>query len=222
MNAAAPRFSLHRASLTLGVHQVLNDISLTIHDGEKIAIVGPSGAGKTSLLNTLFQQQRAHVALCPQADALVDILSVYHNIYMGQLEQHSSLYNLLNLARPFAKPRAEVADIANRLGIGDKLRHSVDRLSGGQRQRVAIGRALYRQCTVFLGDEPVSSLDPVQSESILRQVLDKHTTVVVTLHDVSLAVTLFDRIIGLKQGAIYFDHPASQVSDADLAALYDQ
>jgi len=215
-------FSLAQHTLEYGRQRVLRNISLTIKRGEKVALVGPSGAGKTSLLNALYEQQRSRIALCPQAYGLVDILSVYHNIYMGQLERHSALYNLWNLAFPIAQHYQAVQRLAASLGIDDKVDHSVDQLSGGQRQRVSIARALYRQQPIFLGDEPVSSLDPLQGKLILEQVLSCHETAVVTLHNRRLALSVFDRVIGIKDGSIQLDLPAEQVTLDELDALYAQ
>jgi phosphonate transport system ATP-binding protein len=213
-------FQLDQQSLQYGAEQVLDGVSLTVNAGEKVALLGPSGAGKTSLLNLLYQQQTEGVAWCPQQQGLVDILSVYHNIYMGQLEAHSSLYNAWNLVFPVASHRKTITQLCLQLGIEHKLFHSVDRLSGGQRQRVAIGRALYRQQAIFLGDEPVSSLDPVQAQEVLGCILERHDTAVVALHNSQQAIRCFDRLIGLKAGRVCFDLPASQVSESQLQSLY--
>ena len=213
-------FSLSRASLDHGQHRVLHDISLEIRAGEKVALIGPSGAGKSSLLSLLWEQAPGQIALCPQDSALVDILSVYQNIYMGALSRHGNIYNLLNLLRPWPLRRREVSTIAEALGIGDKLMTSPDRLSGGQRQRVALGRALYRQQPVFFGDEPVSSLDPTQGDELLALVLGQHETAVVAIHSPELALKHFSRIIALRDGHIVADWSTSDVSASELAAVY--
>jgi phosphonate transport system ATP-binding protein len=215
-------FKLEGASVQYDSHTVLSNLTLSIKEGEKVALVGPSSAGKSSLLQLLFSQKPDCVAWCPQSAGLVSILSVYHNIYMGQLEQNSTWQNLWNLAFPITKHRNAIKEIAQELGLNEKMSHSVDRLSGGQQQRVAIGRALYRQQPTFLGDEPVSSLDQVQSQQILSSIISRHKTVIVALHDVSLAVNLFDRVIGLKNGSIEFDLPVNQVNDLVLNLLYEK
>lgn len=191
----------------------LQDITLCINAGEKIALLGPSGSGKTSLLNALHQQCADQVAWCPQELGLVDVLSGYHNIYMGQLAAHSVWYNLANLIKPFAQPKHEVSDLALLLGLDSKLHlwKSVRQLSGGQRQRIGIARAFYRQQETFLGDEVVSSLDPVQAQMILELILKRHKTVVVALHNRQQALKNFDRIIGIKAGKIIFDSPAKEL-----------
>jgi phosphonate transport system ATP-binding protein len=191
----------------------LQDITLQINAGEKIALLGPSGGGKTSLLNALHQQCADQIAWCPQENGLVDVLSGYHNIYMGQLEQHSAWYNLANLIKPFAKHKGEISKLALMLGLDPELHlsKSVRQLSGGQRQRIGIGRAFYRQQDTFIGDEAVSSLDPVQAQMILELILNRHKTVVMALHNRQQALSNFDRIIGIKAGKIIFDSPAKEL-----------
>ncbi len=190
----------------------LLDISLSINAGEKVALLGPSGGGKTSLLNALHQQCADQVAWCPQEHGLVEPLSGYHNIYMGQLDQHNALYNLVNLIKPLAKPKQQITELSAELGlISEQLSKSVAQLSGGQRQRIGIGRALYRQQETFIGDEPVSSLDPVQAQQILELIFKRHRTVILALHNRKQALENFDRIIGIKAGKIVFDSPKKEL-----------
>jgi phosphonate transport system ATP-binding protein len=191
----------------------LNDITLNINSGEKVALLGPSGGGKTSLLNALHQQCADQIAWCPQEHGLVEALSGYQNIYMGQLDQHSVVYNLANLIKPLAKPKQAISELSVLLGLDPQqhLWQSVSQLSGGQRQRIGIGRALFRQQENFLGDEPVSSLDPVQAQQILELILNRHKTVILALHNRQQALSNFDRIIGIKAGRIIFDSPAKEL-----------
>lgn len=202
----------------------LQNISLSINAGEKIALLGPSGGGKTSLLNVLHQQCASEIAWCPQEHGLVEALSGYHNIYMGQLQHHNALYNLVNLLKPFLKHKKEISELASLLGLDPELHlwKSVSQLSGGQRQRIGIGRALYRSQNAFLGDEPVSSLDPVQAQMILELILQRHDTVILALHNRQQALNNFDRIIGIKAGRIVFDSPAKElVKNKYQAGLLD-
>jgi phosphonate transport system ATP-binding protein len=191
----------------------LNDITLNINSGEKVALLGPSGGGKTSLLNALHQQCADKVAWCPQEHGLVESLSGYHNMYMGQLDQHNALYNLANLIKPLAEPKQAISELSVLLGLNPQqhLWQPVSQLSGGQRQRIGIGRALFRQQENFLGDEPVSSLDPVQAQQILELIINRHKTVILALHNRQQALSNFDRIIGIKVGRIIFDSPAKEL-----------
>ncbi len=213
-------FRLQRASLGYGQAQVLRDISLTIDEGEHVALVGKSGCGKSTLLEHLHAQQRDTSALCSQKPGLVMPLSVYHNVYMGQLQQHGALYNLLNLLRPWPSHKAAIMQLLAQLGLADKLMWSLDRLSGGQQQRTAIARALYQQQSIFIGDEPFSSVDPSQAAELLNTIRARHRCSVIALHNKELALSGFTRVIGLQQGQICFDRPAHAVTTHDLDALY--
>lgn len=213
-------FELHNTSLKYREQTVLNNLSLSIRAGESVALVGPSGAGKSTLLKHLRNLQAKQVAWCPQHTGLVPMLSAYHNIYMGSLSRHNSLYNLVNLLRPLATPKAEIQDLADQLELAENLFQRVDELSGGQHQRVAIGRALYQQQPVFLGDEPVSALDAFQADKILSLISQRHATMVLALHDTEQALRVCQRLIGLKDGAIIFDLPADKVQRQQLDALY--
>lgn len=199
---------------------MLDDVSLSIAPGECVALVGKSGVGKTTLLAALREQQSNSVAWCPQQHGLVPMLSVYHNIYMGGLQRHNTLYNLFNLIKPLSQPLQEVANLAKQLQLDEYLLARVEQLSGGQAQRVAIGRALYQQQNVFLGDEPVSAVDDYQAQQLLALLLEKHETLVLALHDVQQALGFCDRIIGLKDGAIVLDAPSSSLKANDLVELY--
>ena len=215
-----PVFSLANAELAYEGRVVLNNISLSITPGERVALVGKSGVGKSTLLAALREQQSNSVAWCPQQHGLVPMLSVYQNIYMGGLHRHNTLYNLLNLIKPLAKPLQKVAGLAKQLHLSESLYTPVEALSGGQSQRVAIGRALYQQQAVFLGDEPVSAVDDYQAQELLTLILKKHETLVLALHDVEQALLFCDRIIGLKDGAIVLDAPSSTLKASDFVELY--
>ncbi len=213
-------FELHKISLRYREQTVLKNASLTIRQGESVALVGPSGAGKSTLLKHLRSLQAAKVAWCPQHAGLVPMLSAYHNMYMGSLSRHSALYNLANLLRPLAGPKTEIQALAQSLALDAELYSRVDELSGGQQQRVAIGRALYQQQAIFIGDEPVSAVDAIQADKMLSLISQRHQTIVLALHDTQQALRVCRRIIGLKDGAITFDLPSAQVTAEQLAALY--
>lgn len=213
-------FDLDNVHLDYQGHKVLEGLCMRLYAGERVALVGKSGAGKSTLLRHLRQLQSQQVAWCPQQSGLVPVLSVYHNIYMGALQRHHSLYNLLNLVRPLSTPLAEVRDLAQQLGLEDQLFTSVDRLSGGQQQRTAIGRALYQQRPVLLADEPVSALDTYQGQQLLQLLGERHQTLVLALHDTDLALQICDRVIGLRAGRLALDAPVSELTPSELRFLY--
>lgn len=164
---------------------------MSVAEGEKVALIGRSGAGKTTLLRRLYQIRPGDCAFIHQHYALVPQLSVFHNIYMGRLDFYSGLHNLWNLIKPVASHVEEIIPIVDKLGLQDKLFTRTGELSGGQQQRVGIGRALYRGGTILMADEPVSSLDNVQSEEIVALITKTRKTVISTLHSVDLARRFF-------------------------------
>ncbi|CAM3439266.1 ATP-binding cassette domain-containing protein [Halomonas lysinitropha] len=199
---------------------VLPRLTLALYPDERIALLGPSGAGKSTLLGALRLRLGDAAAWCPQQHGLVPQLAVYHNVYMGRLAEHSALANLWNLVRPLAGPWRQVAELCESLGLAGLLRRPVGQLSGGQRQRVAIARALYQQRELFLGDEPVASVDPHQALRLLGLIEARHTTTVIALHQRELALSHFDRVWGLRDGQLVIDAPAQQLTLADLDGLY--
>lgn len=213
-------FQLQSARLGYAGQSVLQDLDLVIAPGEKIALLGESGAGKSTLLRHLRALRPGEVAWCPQQPGLVPMLSVFHNIYAGQLDRHSVFYNLVNLCWPLPAPRRDIMALAITLGLQDKLHTSVEALSGGQQSRVNLGRALYQKRSVFIGDEPVSAVDELQADNLLALIFRSHETVIVALHDMELALRHCTRIIGLQQGRIVLDRPCPQVGAGDLLGLY--
>ncbi|WP_425313935.1 ATP-binding cassette domain-containing protein [Shewanella salipaludis] len=211
---------LKQASLGYAGKMILAGVDFRLRRGERVAILGPSGTGKSTLVQHLYQRLKSEAALCAQSQGLVEGLSLYHNIYMGALARHNSVYNLFNLLYPFKKNRLEVTELCRQLELDSPLATQVGRLSGGQRQRVALGRALYQEQPVFIGDEPFSALDPAMGQRLLELVFSRHATVVMVLHDKQLALNNFDRILGLKAGRVAFDLPSAEVDAAMLAEFY--
>ncbi len=214
---------LNSATVTYKGKTALADINLHIQAGQKLALVGHSGCGKSTLLKLLYerlQQNNQHTALIPQDYGLVQNLSVYHNVYMGQLEHHATWYNLINLIKPFAEPVDKVTKILNRVQLSDKLFEPVAQLSGGQQQRTSIARALMHSGHILLADEPVSSLDETQSLLIMKTLCEQFETLIFSLHDVDLALEFCDRVIGLDRGKIVIDDFAKNLTRTELLKLY--
>lgn len=239
---------LTRVSLThANGLQALRSLDLHIDAGEQVAIIGPSGAGKSSLLNVLAtglrpgngelqvlgehpwqlsarqrQRLRARIGLVHQAPPLPPRQRVITAVLAGKIGQWGIGKSLLNLVHPLDVPGGRAA--LARLDLHDKLFAQCQQLSGGQLQRVGIARVLYQAPEVLLADEPVSAMDPVLAGHTLK-VLCEHArehavTLVASLHAVDLALAHFSRIIGLRDGQILFDLPASAVDREQLDALY--
>ena len=128
------------------------------------------------------------------------------------------------MAFPSSRETREVFDILERVGIEEKIYARTDTLSGGQQQRVAIARALYQQPRALLADEPISSVDPARGRETIRQLLalsrERGLTLVVSLHDIDIARSLFPRLVGLRHGRVAFDAPPDKVDHSLLADLY--
>lgn len=215
-----PLLSLVNETIAYSGVIALKNVSLQINKGEKTVLLGPSGAGKSSLLKSLYRKKPSACAFIHQNYSLVPQLSTFHNIYMGRLDYYSSLHNLRNLIKPSKIHILEITDIANTLGLKDKLWTRIGELSGGQQQRVGIGRALYRGGDILMADEPISSLDAIQGREIMELITTAGKTVVSALHHIELSRDFFDRIIGLSDQRILFDLPTAEVTDNHLAELY--
>jgi ABC-type phosphate/phosphonate transport system, ATPase component len=211
---------LDGARADYGGSPVLGPLDLKVERGECVALVGRSGAGKSTLLSLLRDAKRRDAALVPQNLGLVDTLSVFHNVYMGQLAQHSNLYNLINLARPFAAQVRAVQAELEHLDMSNSLWTRTGELSGGQRQRVAVARALFQAGEVLLADEPVSALDGPRAIAVMDALSARYETAVIAMHDVDLALRYADRLVGIRDGLIALDQPAGQIDYDALRALY--
>lgn len=219
-------------------------VSLAVASGETVALVGPSGAGKTSLLRVLAGQVRPSegracvagrdlaglpgrnalprlVGLLPQSLDLVPQLSVRHNVQAGALGRWGLLRSLAALLLPLEHPPARVA--AERVGLAHRWEQRVADLSGGEQQRVALARLLVQDPALLLADEPVASLDPARADDLLDLLCATARTdgraLVVSLHTPELARRHVDRVVGLR-GQVVFDLPATHVTRDLLDELY--
>lgn len=241
-------FQLHDLGLTHANGQrALMGLSLSVQSGERIAVIGPSGAGKTSLLRTLgtslrptegrievlrqnpwqlsarqLKQLRSRIGVIHQAPPIPPRQRAVTAILAGRLGTWPWWKSALSLIYP-----ADIAGARERLAqldLGDRLFERCDRLSGGQLQRVGVARVLYQQPDLVLADEPVSAMDPALSDHTVKQLVTDATTRAVTLvaslHAVDLALRWFPRIIGLRAGEVVFDLPSVRIRDALLRELY--
>ena len=199
-----------------GGTQAIFDYSLTVADGELVAFVGPSGCGKSTLLRLLAGLETASRgtlriggqavnALPPQQRNVAMVFQDYA-LYPHMTVRRNLEFPLKMRDLPRADIDKQVNWVANLLSLGGLLDRLPKQLSGGQRQRVAMGRALVRQPTVFLMDEPLSNLDArlrVQIRAEIGELLDRTgiTTVYVT-HDQAEAMTLGDRVAVMDRGRL--------------------
>lgn len=200
--------------------EILRGLTLSIEPGERIALIGESGAGKSTLLRLFYERLGAKAALMPQDSALVQALTVFHNVYMGRLHQRSVWRNLRNLVLPARDDVEEVREILIPLRLEDKIFSGVGQLSGGQYQRTALARALFHTGDTIVADEPVSSVDEHQAREILETMNAQKQTVILAMHDRALAIEFADRLIGVKAGQIVMDQKSAGMTPGDLDNLY--
>ena len=232
--------SLRGVHVVYDGHAALDGFDLDVFAGEHVALVGPSGAGKTTALRLCsasvaatagavsvlgrdlgraspseLHDVRRRVGTIHQQLDLIGPLRVVHNVNAGHLGSWSRFRALRSLLRPVGLEQAR--DALARVGIADKLLERTDRLSGGEQQRVALARVLVQGPDLILADEPVSSLDPARAEEVMdllaEVVVDRHRTLLVSLHDFALARRRCDRIVGVRGGRVAFDLPADEVTD---------
>ena len=228
--------------------RAIERLSLEIGAGEHVAIIGPSGSGKTTLLEVLacamkplsgslsldgqdpwqlskpeLQRLRGRLFLAPQVPPLPPRQRVVTAVLAGRLPSIGFFASLRSLIVPSDLPGALAA--LERFDLAEKLFERVDQLSGGERQRVGLARALMSPASLWLIDEPLSSLDPARLQQAMRALVDsaneRGATLVTTLHQVDAALAFFPRIIGLRKGKLAFDLPSSQVTQEALESLYE-
>ncbi len=232
-----------------GSAAAIRGVSLTVQAGEQVAVIGPSGAGKTTLLHLMacalrppsgtvllessdpwalssraLRALRGRLFLAPQVPPLPPRQRVVTSVLAGRLPQQSLWGSLRSLFYPTNIPLADRA--LARFDLSDKLFDRVDRLSGGERQRVGLARALASDAALLLVDEPLSALDPTRSiqaiQTLTQVAKERGATLVATLHHVEMALANFPRIVGLREGEVVFDLPASEVTPQRLEDLYVQ
>ena len=208
--------TLKSVSKSFGPVEVLKSIDLEVTDGEFVIFVGPSGCGKSTLLRSIAGLEdissgsiiidgkevsatppaKRGIAMVFQSYALYPHLTVKDNMGLG----------LKQAGEPKAEISARVANASNLLSLDPYLERRPAELSGGQRQRVAIGRAIVREPTLFLFDEPLSNLDAALRVQTRLEIARLHkrlkATMIYVTHDQVEAMTLADKIVVLNAGRV--------------------
>lgn len=216
-----------------GDRHVLDEVTLAVARGERVALLGPSGAGKTTLFRLAYaafaptsgavlldgidlatvrgaalRAARARIAVVFQAHGLIDQLSVEANVLAGTFGRRSTVDAVRSIVAPHAVDREAARAALEHVGLADRARDRAYDLSGGQRQRVAIARAIVQRAELVLADEPAASLDPDLARDVvdllLRDARERTAALVCTLHQPELAHG-FDRVITLERGRIVGD-----------------
>ncbi len=249
MKLEVTALSARHPAAQAGAAPALRALNLQVASGEQVAVIGPSGAGKTTLMQALacahrpaqgrlrldgtdpwalstaaLQRLRGRLFLAPQVPPLPPRQRVVTAVLAGRLPAMGLLASVRSLFYPQDIPAAHQA--LGRFDLEDKLFERVDRLSGGERQRVGLARALLAPAQLWLVDEPLSALDPTRARQATAALVDearkRGATLVATLHQVDMALAHFPRIVGLRDGQLQFDLPAAQVGRGLLESLYAQ
>ncbi|MCS6994903.1 MAG: phosphonate ABC transporter ATP-binding protein [Anaerolineales bacterium] len=228
--------------------QALKNVSFDVADGEFLVVIGLSGSGKSTLLRCInrlieptegkivwddvdittaspaeLRQIRRKIGMVFQQFNLVKRSSVLTNVLSGRLGYANPWASLLGIWPQEDKQRAMQA--LERVGIAEKAHSRADALSGGQQQRVGIARALMQDPKLILADEPVASLDPVLSHSILQyleQLNKDGITVICSLHFLDLVHRYATRVVALKDGVKVFEGTPNEIDRAKFKEIYGE
>jgi len=197
-----------------GQQTVLSDVSFSVAEGEIFGLLGPSGAGKTTIINILTNQiqhdegEKAVLASPREMGIMLDIGGLYaHLNCLENLNLYATIYGL---------PKTKPMEVLETVGLADSAKKPVSALSRGMTQRLALARAvLYEPKLLFL-DEPTSALDPGTSKGVcklLQQIREKGTTIFLTTHNMDEALKLCDRIALLYDGKIVEQGNPTEICD---------
>ena len=226
----------------------LKDVSFSVEDGEFLVVIGLSGSGKSTLLRCInrlieptegrvvwddtdvtkaptreLRRLRRHIGMVFQQFNLVKRSSVMTNVLSGRLGYVNPMLSLLGIWSKEDRTRA--IDALSQVGIAGKAHDRADALSGGQQQRVGIARTLMQEPRLILADEPVASLDPVLSHSILRyleQLNKEGITVLCSLHFLDLVHRYATRVIALNAGVKVFEGLPKEIDRTKFKEIYGE
>ena len=225
----------------------LDHVNLSIQDCEFLAVIGLSGAGKSTMLRSInrlneisegeifvdgssitkasrkqLRKMRTRIGMISQTFNLVKRSTVQRNVLSGKLGSFGTVKSIFGL---FSQADYDLCtEMLKKVGLEKKLHSRCDELSGGQQQRVSIARTLFQEADIILADEPVASLDPVTSKTIMEDLKKINTemnkTIVINIHSVSLAREYATRIIGMRSGKIVFDGTPKELNEEKLTSKF--
>ena len=226
----------------------LDDVNLTIDQGEFVAIIGLSGAGKSTLIRTInrmidvtsgklivdgtdvmslsgkaMRRYRRKIGMIFQSYNLVTRATAIRNVLTSMVPDMPFWRVLLGLFSE--KQKIQALEALDKVGILDKAYNRCDQLSGGQQQRVSLARTLNQNPSIILADEPVAALDPVTAHQVMadfkRINQEMNITVLINIHYVDLALAYCSRVIGIRAGKIVYDGPTTDVTQEILDEIYN-
>ncbi|MCL2373497.1 MAG: ABC transporter ATP-binding protein [Defluviitaleaceae bacterium] len=195
--------SMKNVSKSFGANHVLKDVSFETHNGEIFGMLGPSGAGKTTIINILTKQLEVDSGEAYTSVGSNEIgLMLEHD---GLFNRLSCLDNLIVFEDIYGIPRSRTLEALEKVGLTDAKKTVVEKLSKGMRQRLVLARAVLHAPKVLFLDEPTSALDPMTARGIhelIRELRDAGSTVFLTTHNMEEATHLCDRVVLLHKGTI--------------------
>ena len=241
--------NIHHLHKTFGARKALDDVSLNIHSGEMVGLIGASGSGKSTLLRHVsaltlgergtieidglpvqrdgraakgIRRLRSRTGFVFQQFNLVARLPLITNVLTGLLHRVPLWRSLLGR---FTREEIRIGmEALNRVGMLEYAWQRASTLSGGQQQRGAIARTLVQGARTLLADEPIASLDPESSRRVMEILAainrEDGCTVVVSLHQVEFARQYCPRIVALRQGTVVYDGASAALTNEMLAAIY--
>ncbi|SMY18311.1 amino acid ABC transporter ATP-binding protein [Photobacterium aquimaris] len=239
--------NIKKLTKRFGEHTVFNDLDLQINQGEIVAIIGPSGTGKSTFLRCLNYLDSANSGTIAINDVEVncqqpkksDILALRRQT--GFVFQNYALFNHLTAEQNISEGLKVVKGLDNQqaqqralsiltdIGLADKANQYPAALSGGQQQRVGIGRAMALEAELLLLDEPTSALDPVWVNEVLnliKQLAQQQQTMLIVTHELQFAHEVADRVIFMADGQFVEQGPPQQIfnhpNDPRLKAFLTQ
>ena len=240
---------VNNLSKKFAAHQALDNIELTIDNGEMVALIGASGSGKSTLMRHIggflaadsgeilalgrsvqkngqiardIRQIRSSIGFVFQQFNLVGRLPVMTNVLVGLLSRTSLWHSLF--MRFSTAERQKAMDALTAVGIAQHAWQRAATLSGGQQQRAALARCMVQEAKIILADEPIASLDPESARNVMEMLArinrEMGCTVLVSLHQVDFALRYCPRTIALNRGHVVYDGPSSALTPQLLSELY--
>ena len=226
----------------------LKDVNLQIEQGEFVAIIGLSGAGKSTILRCInrmhdvtkgtltvddvdvnglrgaeLRRFRRKLGMIFQSFNLVNRSTAIKNVLTADVPDMNFFKVLFGLFSKEQKMRA--LESLDKVGILDKAYTRCDQLSGGQQQRVALARTLNQNPKIILADEPVASLDPITARQVMQDFVrinkEYKISILLNIHHIDLALQYCDRVVGVRAGEIVFDGPAQTITQEQIDYVYN-
>lgn len=230
-------------------HQALKDVSFSVPAGEFLVIIGLSGSGKSTMLRCInrlhdptsgeinfygtdttkvkgaaLRKIRADIGMIFQHFNLIPRKTVLENVLSGNLSRTGIIASIFGIYSQEAREKAQ--QYIGIVGLKGKEKNRADNLSGGQQQRVAIARALMQNPKILLADEPVASLDPATSHSVMQYLKKVNeelgVTVICNLHFLSLVRQYADRVVALKGGVKIYDGKPLEINEEWFKTIYGE